>query len=355
MGSGAGTAVVDLKPAADPLEDALGHGAVRFQLFQLMRLLECRHADLPRIGESDHLHEDPVRLGQAPSLSFAPSALASLAQDARTSRWHLEVLCFGLFGPNGPLPIDLTDLARRRMRDRNDATLKDFADVFHHRLLGLFYRSWASCRPTVSFDRHLAAGGAADRFTAYVAALAGIGLESLRDRDALPDLARLHYVGRLAPVRRDPDGLAAIVGELFGVEARVEEFIGEWLELAPSRQGRLGGNEHNAVLGSTLVVGHSVFERGHKFRLVVGPLGLAQYLTFLPDAGDGGALARVVALVRTYAGDALGWDIRLILRRDEVPSLRLGEQGQMGWTSWLGVRTAHGDADDLVLEGKHGD
>ena len=71
-------------------------------------------------------------------------------------------------------------------------------------MLSLFYRTWADAQPTVQFDRP-----ESDRFAAYVGSLAGVGLPSLQDRDAMPDLAKLSFAGRLRlPVaaRRGPAG-----------------------------------------------------------------------------------------------------------------------------------------------------
>ena len=60
---------------------------------------------------------------------------------------------FGLFGPHGPMPMHVTELARERLRAHQDPTLARFSDIFHHRLLALFYRSWAQNQPTVQHDR----------------------------------------------------------------------------------------------------------------------------------------------------------------------------------------------------------
>ena len=50
---------------------------------------------------------------------------------------RLEQRFFGLLGPNGPLPLHLTEYARERLLHHGDATLVRFLDLFHHRL-GLF-------------------------------------------------------------------------------------------------------------------------------------------------------------------------------------------------------------------------
>ena len=107
-----------------------------------------------------------------------------------------------------------------------------FFDLFHHRMLMLFYRVWASGRPTVSHDRP-----ATNRFQLYIGALAGMGLAALRERDDFPDAAKLFFAGRLAAHTRNAEGLEAIIGEFFAMPARIECFVGDWLELPVETAG----------------------------------------------------------------------------------------------------------------------
>ena len=172
-----------------------------------------------------------MRLAQEPSVVFAPATLAALepeqdgpAQDHRAAR--LLVHFFGLFGPDGALPLHLTEYARDRRRNHRDPTFQRFADIFHHRALSLFYRAWANARPTVSLDRP-----EQDRFALYVGALIGLGMDSLRDRDAMPDLAKLHFAGHLAGQTRHAEGLGSILSSFFRTPVRIEGFIGAWLGL----------------------------------------------------------------------------------------------------------------------------
>ncbi len=78
-----------------------------------------------------------------------------------------------------------------------------------------------------------------------------------------------------------------------------------------------------------------------------GPLTLAEYERLLPG---GLSFHRLIPIVRNYAGDVLIWDVNLILKRDEVPPIRLGQSGRLGWTSWLMPRRAEHDAADLFLD-----
>ncbi len=53
--------------------------------------------------------------------------------------------------------------------------------------------------------------------------------------------------------------------------------------------------------------------------------------------------------VRNYVGFEFDWEVQLVLARDEVPGIRLGREGHLGWTTWLGARRSPADASDLIL------
>ncbi len=322
--------------------DRLAADPHAIDFYRAMREIEARFADRPRFGHSVRPAEDPIRLGQEASVAFAPAMLAGweAGGDGRADR--LLVHFFGLFGPDGPLPLHLTEYARDRLRNERDATFARFADLFHHRAISLLYRAWADVRPAVSFDRP-----ESDRFAAYAGALAGLGMASLRDRDAMPDLTKLHFAGLLANQTRHADGLAAILSAFFTVPVQVECFVGSWLSLPGEDQTSLGGEPGVATLGAGALLGSRVWSRTHKFRLVFGPLGLADYERLLPG---GDSFHKLVPIIRNYAGDTLAWTVRFVLRRDEVPNTRLGQSGRLGWTTWLKPRRSLDDAADLQLE-----
>ena len=159
-------------------------------------------------------------------------------------------------------------------------------------------------------------------------------------------LAKLHFAGRLVCQARHPEGLQAMVNGFFGLPARIEEFVGAWMTLPEDRQCRLGESPETGALGVNAVAGARIWGYQQKFRIVLGPMNFSTYRRLLPG---GESLERLVALVRNYTGDELAWEVNMVLKRDEVPSLKLGEGGRLGWTTWLGDRRASEDADDLVL------
>jgi type VI secretion system protein ImpH len=328
--------------AVEELFHDLEQSPYRFGFFQALRYIESVRPDKPRIGATLRAADDPIRIGQEPSLAFAPSTLSrfQLRPDGKPPR--LEVNFLGMFGPNGPLPLHLTEYARQRIRNEHDPTFARFLDVFHHRMLSFFYRAWAAAEPVVQHDRP-----DTDRFACYVGSAFGLGMPSVQHRDAAPDLLKLHFAGHLSCQARYSQGLRDMVAEFLRLPGEIHEFVGQWLPLPDDYLLRLGESPSTGRLGVSTTIGARVWDCQQKFRIVLGPVDFSEFQRLLPG---GESLRRLKALVRNYVGDQLGWDLNIILKKEEVPPLRLGYVGNLGWTSWLTSQTPAADAGDLVLE-----
>ena len=328
----------------DPVdvERQLAERAPRMDFIQALRLLENAHPALPRIGTALRPRDEAVRFGQEPSLAFEPGALRAYTPADAVRKARLTVNFVGLLGPNGPLPLHLTEYARERSRNHGDGTLVAFLDIFHHRALSLFYRARACAEPAISLDR---ADG--DRFGDYVGSLCGIGSPAMKDRDAIGDFAKRHFAGLLANGKRPAAGLATILRAYYRLPVRIEQFVGHWMPIPAQGHTRLGKIDTGNRLGTSAVLGKSVWDCQHRFRLVFGPLDYADYLRLLPGAPG---MRRLQAWVRQYAGIALDWDVRLVLKKAQVPQLKLGTM-QLGWTTYLGSVPAVRDAGAFTFKG----
>jgi type VI secretion system protein ImpH len=314
----------------------------KFDFYQAMRRIECAYPNKPRLGTALRPIDEPVRLGQSPAMDFAPAPLSALLPGQGSRPPRLIVRFFGLFGANGPLPLHLTAFAYGRQRDR-DHTIARFADIFHHRLLLLFYRAWAQAQPTVSADRP-----GQDRFSAYVGSLIGYGTPQYRRREPVPDGLRLQFAGRFAHRTRNAEGLAAILEGFLRRPVRIEQYVGHWMKLPPTERTRLDRRPGSGQqLGVGVVLGTQVWDRQHKFRIGIGPLNLTQLEALLPCGSGVGSL---IALVRDYLGQELEWDLQLRLRATEVPATALGRGQRLGWTSWLKTREERRDPGVLTLK-----
>lgn len=313
----------------------------RYDLFMLLRWIDAKHKQSPRLGSATRPTDECVRLGQKASLQFAPANVDAVSVNA-DARVVVRQRGFGLFGPNGPLPIHLTEYALERTENYRDHALTAFADIFHHRLLLLFYRAWAQVQPTVSMDRP-----DDDRFTGYIGSITGYGGATLRNRDAVPDNAKWLNASHFVRQTRNPEGIVSALKSFFGCRFALEERRFHWLQLQPVDCTPLGDSNSQARLGFGAICGVTVPDRHGRFRLRAGPLDLASYERFLPI---GTRYRQVRDWIRNYVGLEFAWDVCLVLDAAEVPKTLLGGSTRLGWTTWLGFRTTQSNADDLVLD-----
>jgi type VI secretion system protein ImpH len=314
-----------------------------FDFFRALRLVATRFPDEPRIGESLTPREDPLRFGQTPSLSFAPSTLSAFEAGDGKHPPRLTVNFVGLLGPNGPMPLHFTEHVRDRARNLHDPTLARFLDIFHHRILSLFYRAWAVNQKAADMDHP-----EDSRFSTYIGTFLGVGAGSVRDRDQVPDNAKRYFAGHLGCQTRHTEGLESIISDFFGLSAKVLTFLGQWLDLPDSSQCRLGESPEAGSLGSSVIVGSRFWECQLRFRLRLGPMSLNDLYRMLP-VGD--AFGRLKCWVLNYCGREFFWDVQLVLRREEVPGTQLGSGGMLGWTTWLKSQPIARDAEDVILAG----
>jgi len=338
--------VVDV--ARPGLGELLNGKALELTFFAAMRKLESLFREAPRLGEALDPALEPLRLGQDPSLAFRSSALTAVHDGDATTPARVRVSYFGVFGPHGPLPTHLTQYIDDQRRQRGDGTWIGFLDIFHHRMISLFYRAWANAQPTVNRDRP-----ESDRFAHYLGALIGQSTSAVArqptDLDELALCAATHLVG---PVRH-AEGLRKTLQLCFGVPASIDEFIVQWLDIPPEYCWTIPSSLPDAdtaigVLGESTRVGTQVYDRQSRFRVILGPLALDEYRRFLPG---GDLLARLIELVHRYAGNELRWDARLILREPDRRPTILGSVGLLGQTANLGQ--ADGGAatfQDLIID-----
>ncbi|MFM2042407.1 MAG: hypothetical protein RLY86_983 [Pseudomonadota bacterium] len=324
-----------------------------FDAFQAIRLIEADAARAAAAGGPGFL---PVGQGSdsgAEVLRFHGSLSAvhtgNPVQEVRRRetpsgrlRYAVRVNFMGLGGSFGPLPQPISDLLVDRVR-AGDTAMRDFLDLFNHRLVSLMVRARRAHRPELTgrapWDSNVAG---------YVAALSGLGTRHLQGRMAVPDRALNRVAGLLNRTTASQHGLERILSTHFGVEARIEPLDGAWLALEPEDRTILGRRAEATRLGRGAVLGTRVWDQTAGIAVVLDGLDMARFVTFLP--GHGGARA-LQDLVRFHAGPDLRIRLVLRLRPDAVPPLTLhrgaGEDRALGRTAFLG-RPRSGPAQAVI-------
>jgi type VI secretion system protein ImpH len=323
-----------------------------------------------------------VRFRARASLSFPPSAVHEIAPAEPGRDVPVMTQSFlGLTGPLGALPRHYTELLmrlERELRGPERHALRDWLDLFNHRLTSLFYRAWEKYRFYLHYERGAPRRSEPDPFTLALLSLVGLGTLGLRDRvrvtsprpagaagdrrtlARVDDLALLHYAGLLSHRPRSAAGLQALLHDYYGFDVEVLQFQGQWLLLEPANMTRLGAADagNNNRLGVNALAGDRVWDVQSKFRVRLGPLALRQFNELLPEVSDRpgrDAFFLLTHLVRLYAGPDLDFDVQLVLRGDEVPECRLPSGDAvgpaLGWNAWLRTDPLNRDADDAVFPG----
>jgi type VI secretion system protein ImpH len=346
-----------------------------YDFFQAVRLLQLMDPEAAEVGHAGPVDAEAVRFRALASTSFPPSMIADLRSppDNPKAAPTMTVSFLGLIGPKGVLPQHYTELVMRQelSKDRDKGALRAWFDLFNHRLIGLFYRAWEKYRFFIGYERAQRSSSRAkepDTFTTALLSLIGLGTRGLSDRlkvaseiedtqqARIDDFSLLHFAGLLSHRPRNAIGLSAILREYFVQSASVRQFQGQWLELEPASQSRLGGGvESRNALGWNVVAGSRVWERRSKVRIILGPLSYQDFRLFLPNPSRPGSFFALSHLVRFYLGPDLDFDVQLLLKGQDVPPCQLtgnGDNGAiLGWNSWICTAPLDFDATDAIFEG----
>lgn len=313
---------------SDPsLKSRLFDEFFRFSFYKAVSLLEAFNPECKRLGDTLDPEQEPVRFSVRPGFSFPPSDISNLQQEAESGKARMEVRFLGLVGPSGVLPHWYNELAVERVRSR-DFTFVDFLDIFHHRLITLFYLAWKRTNLPANY-----LPGAKDRLSWYLLSLIGLGTEGMRGRIGLPEESLIFCSGLLGRQVPSVAAVQAAVRYMSGADVELRQFIERVVPLDPEDCTQLGAA--NASLGESAVCGSFAYECQSKFGVELGPVGYKQFIRFLPN---GDLLKPIFALIRYMVGIEYEFEIGVTLRADEVPGCRLGDSSpdgpRLGWSTW---------------------
>jgi len=328
-----------------PIAETLASEPWHFEFFQAVRLLQRMNPGRQVVGRFSNPGDEAVRFGAHVSVGFPASEIQALARPP-AGPVALTVNVMGLTGPMGVLPLAYSSLVIDRVRAK-DGAMRDFFDLFNHRMISLFCQAWEKYRFAIAYER-----GERDRFSFQVRALIGLGTPGLENRQQVPDDTLLYYSGLLGLHARSATGLRQLLIDYFGVPVEVDQFVGAWYPVEAGLQCCLGLEKSDSErLNRGALVGDEIWDQQSRARVRMGPLTLEQYLDFLPG---GEAHRRIRALTAFFAKGEFDVEVQLVLRRAEVPRCELQPGGggatQLGWTSWVKSAPFTRDPGETVLE-----
>ncbi len=343
MATESGIQTADLKFA--PIREMLEKEPFCVRFFQAVRLMERIYPERNPVGLFVSPSTEAVQFSSVPTLAFPASEIQDL-QTGKDGRPRMSVNFMGLSAAVGVLPHPYTEYLLERARAKDHAAA-DFFDIFNHRIISLFYRAWQKYRFYIAFER---TGENDNVVSARLLDLIGLGTPSLTRRMGIADEACLYYDGLLAQRRPTAQGLKQLLEDYFDVPVVIEQFTGMWRRLPPDNRTVLSdGFTFSEQLGLGTIVGDEVFDQHGAVTVRIGPLAFDRYREFLPGAP---ASTQLREWLRLYANREFDFVIRLILKRDEVPQMKLGEDGltapRLGLVSWIRNRTLNRDPDEAT-------
>lgn len=300
----------------------------RLSFFRAVQLLESVCSDKKPLGEALSPGLEGVRFSVKPGLAFPAGEISDLRRAGEDGAARMQVDFMGLIGPSGVLPHWYTTMAMERAAAR-DGAFAEFLDIFHHRLISLFYLAWkknffiAHYRPK-----------AGDRYSRYILSLLGLGTPGLADRVGYPLESLVFCGGLLSRQTASAGTIEAVVEYCIGARASVAQFLQRTIEIEPEERSSIG--VANGSLGVDAVCGSMAWECRTSFRVDLEPLGYRDFVALLPS---GDRLKPLFSLIRYMVGAEFEFGIRLSVRREEVPLCELGRDDPMaprlGWSTWL--------------------
>ena len=315
-----------------------------FGFFQAVRLLERENPAKSSVGKFADPASEVARFAVHPSLAFPASEIQEMAfPDQGPARMMVNFL--GLTGPQGVLPHRYTLTVIERLRAR-DTTMRDFLDLFHHRILSLFYTAWEKHHFLISHERDQK-----DQLGRHLADLIGLlGEEKPSDLRVVRREALLYYTGLLMSRQRSALALEQLLEDYFGLPVEVEQFVGAWYPLEEKVRTYVDEEPPpgSAPLGLGSVIGDELWDQQARVRLRFGPLTRKQFDSFLPR---GSAYKALKELTRAFGGDGMDFEVQLTLRRQDVNPTTLGDgqETRLGQGTWLKTRPMDRDPDDTIL------
>ncbi len=305
-----------------------------FEFFQAVRLLEALSPGGAQVGGQGPYSEETVRIRPNSDLAFPAGDIQEIEtmEDNPSGRevWRITQNFMGLYGVNTPLPPYFAEMVAQNYQDPDP--LRDFLDLFNHRLLSLYYKAW---------EKHHRAAlvnpAQPDKLTMALCALIGQEPGAGREDWLVAPERLVRYLGLLAGRTRSAAGLEAMISDYFGISnVRVSPYLVKKYRLRPEDITHIGVEGQNNRLGRSVILGQQVNDVGGQFRLSLGPLSPESFDKLQPGEP---AFVELVFLVHFFSRHQLDFELELILNSWDVRPFRISSQQEtnpLGRHSWLG-------------------
>jgi type VI secretion system protein ImpH len=289
---------------------------------------------------------DGCRFSVNPSLAFPPADIESLSilePENGGPRIDMMLNLLGMHGADSPLPAYFTEYVAQHSEDPDP--LRDFFDIFNHRIIRILYAVWGKYRYYANYAQH-AEDPLSQRFYGFI----GAGMEETRAAINIQWPRLMAYMGLIAMSGDAEGSLESILRHYFNHrDIVIIPCIRRWVAIPADQQTVLG--VRNYIVGENFILGNEILDQSGKFRIRIDNLDWQTFLSFLPCYTKFEELKSVVNFVLK---SRLSFDVELKLKLGEIRPWIPGDDTHgtlLGWSTWSGT----GTESAVVLETDFGE
>ena len=312
-------------------------------VFVIENQLKGAYSEYRHVGYDCHPNMELVQFSSVQKLGFPGNSVSKIESNGYSDNLHqvkMHISFMGLTGCSGALPQFYTELVLQRIRYK-DTAMRDFYDMFNHRLISMYYRAWKKYKQPLSYVKaHIDN----DPYTNILALLSGGD-----------QLHHLHCSGLFNRKIRNATDLQQLLKYYLDCDIEINQMVGQWCEIKPKEQTRLASVDsfegQNAQLGIDSMLGKKVWDLGSQVDVIVICNNKYQAKQFLPQ----GKLYQIATtILKDYLGHAIKYRLQVNTTFEDLTISSMSENKiKLGSNSFLAVRESQiGNKKQLSFKGQ---
>lgn len=279
----------------------------------------------------DLLESGQIRFQHKQSFDPHELAIESQKNSKQSGEVELHGALLSLTGANGVLPNHYSETLAKNLRDKN-SVLKDFLNIFSHRINTLMYRSWGKYR--LDTDKSYQAN-----LTQYQSTI-DLMLTSLAGESFPKDeRSTAYFAGLTFASTRSTQKLINIIHDLSGLKVSINEFKGKWIELGDDQLSRMKNSKFGQgfnQLGVNTMLGRRCWDLSSGFEVEFDVGDEETFVNLTP----GGAMNELLSdVIKKIVGDGFDFNFKLKVDSKHCQSTQLSKDGfatKLGTSAWMG-------------------
>ncbi|MDO6548650.1 type VI secretion system baseplate subunit TssG [Pseudoalteromonas carrageenovora] len=297
-------------------------------VFIIENQLKKHGLDYRHVGYDSSPKQELIKFTATQKFGYPGNAITKLEETGFEDGMHkvnMQVSFMGLTGCSGALPQFYSELVMQRLRYK-DTTMRDFYDMFNHRLISLYYRAWKKYKPSLN---HVNYEKNKDPYTQILGLLSGGYNEH-----------QLHFSGLYSRKIRNAFDLKNVLSSYLGCDVSIKQMVGQWHELKAQEQTRLASQAlyegQHARLGVDTMIGNKVWDVSSNIEIHIKSDDPDKAKQLLPK----GPLFEIAnKITKDYVGNAINFRLVIESNFQNLGAAKLSKnECQLGANSFLSVQ-----------------